>query len=56
MEASFEKLDELKKEVMNSNLSDETKKIVISSLTEVFFDQIREQGRIEDNIAYYHKK
>ena len=56
MEYNFENLEKLRNEVLNSNLNDDTKKIVIESLNEVFFNKAREQQEIEDNISFYHKK
>ena len=56
MELNFELLEKLKNEIMASNLGDDAKKLLVAIVTEKVFDETREKGRIEDDLAYYHKK
>ncbi len=56
MEYSFEKLKQIQEEIMNSNLSDETKKEAIADVTEKFFVKINEQKTINDNIEFVRQK
>ena len=56
MEYSFEKLDEIKKEIMESNLNEKTKSIIISIVSNEFFDRIRTQKEIDDNIEFVRGK
>ncbi len=52
MENYFEKLEQLQKEVIESNLNETTKMEVLSALREKYFDKAREQGRIEQNLEF----
>lgn len=56
MEYNFENLEKIKKEILNSNLSEETKKIVLISISEKYFNEIRTKKEIQDNIEFYHSK
>ena len=56
MEYTFEKLEELKKEIMESNLNEKTKNYIISVVSTEFFDRIRTQKEIDDNIEFVRSK
>ena len=56
MEYSLEKLDEIKKEIMASNLNEKTKSIIINIVSNEFFDRIRMQKEIDNNMDFVFKR